>query len=123
MNAGRAFEFNLLLPAGSETDLRIARFIKLNLNEVGIRVRLKALPLDELVNRYFRNNNFDAVLVEMSANVRRPEEFLGQWVSSEVAVASAGGFYSPEATRLAGRGSLLKKIQKREKCFFTNLID
>ncbi|MEZ4566226.1 MAG: hypothetical protein R2860_04435 [Desulfobacterales bacterium] len=44
------------------------------------------------------------MLVEMSANVRRPEEFLGQWVSSEVAVGSAGGFYSPEATRLAGRG-------------------
>ena len=124
MNAGRAFEFNLLLPAGSETDLRIARFIKLNLNEVGTRVRLKALPLDELVNRYFRNNNFDAVLVEMSANVRRPEEFLGQWVSSEVAVASAGGFYSPEATRLAGRVVAEKDPKTRKMLFhqFDRLI-
>ena len=116
MNAGRAFEFNLLLPAGSETDLRIARFIKLNLNEVGIRVRLKALPPDALYECYYRNTAFDAVLTEMSTRVRRPEETLSFWVSTGEAVANAGGFDSPEVARLSGR-ILAEKDPETRKAF------
>ena len=124
MNAGRAFEFNLLLPAGSETDLRIARLIKLNLNELGIRVRLKALPPDALYECYYRNTAFDAVLIEMSAIDRRPKEILGQWASSGETVSKAGGFNSPEATRLAGRVVAEKDPKTRKMLFqqFDRLI-
>ncbi len=114
MNAGRAFEFSLLLPEGSETDLRIARFIKLNLNEVGIRVRLKALPPDALYECYYRNTAFDAVLIEMSANARRPEEILSIWASTDEGVANAGGFDSPEAARLVGRVLAAKDPETRK---------
>jgi peptide/nickel transport system substrate-binding protein len=100
MNAGRVFEFNLLLTEGSETDLRVARFIKLNLNEVGIRVRLKALPVDAINERYYRNTEFDAVITELTASSRRPEAILGLWLKRGEKLSKAGGFDSPEATRL-----------------------
>ena len=101
MNAGRMFEFNILMPEGSEIDLRIARFIKLNLNEVGIRVRLKAMPSDELNRLYYQNSAFEAILIELPAQIRRPEELLGMWTQIYASKAQKYGFASPEVARLA----------------------
>jgi len=97
---GQMFEFDLLFPAGSEIDGRVARYIKLNLNEVGIRVHQKALPPDTLKERYFQNTEFDAVLIELSSNVRRLEEVLDLWITPDDAVSVTGGFADPEADRL-----------------------
>jgi peptide/nickel transport system substrate-binding protein len=124
MKNGQAFEFELLFAEGSDTDLKIARFIKLSLNEVGIRVHLKALPLDGLQNRYYRNTDFDAVLIEETANDRRPEEVLGLWIASEAGISKAGGFDSPEASRLAGLALDAKDAETRKALFqqFDQLI-
>lgn len=121
---GQAFAFELLITEGSDTDLRIARFIKLCLNEVGIRVHLKALPLNGLRNRYFRNTDFDAVLTELRANVRRPEEVIELWVASDAGISQAGGFDSPEAARLAGLALAAKDPEARKALFqrFDQLI-
>ena len=97
---GEPFAFELLLPSGSETDLRIARFIKLQLNEVGIRVHLKALPLDKLLNRYYQNREFDAVLTSLTANVHRPEKIIEIWNGSDNKRSIAGDFNSREAADL-----------------------
>ena len=102
MNAGRMFEFNILMPEGSETDLRIARFIRLNLNELGIRVHLKAMPSDELNRLYYQNAAFDTMLVELPAQDRRPEEILDIWTQVFATQAKAGGVDYPGADRLAG---------------------
>ena len=114
MNEGRAFEFNLLLLEGSEIDLRIARFIKLNLNEVGIRVHLKTLPPDVFHKRYLQNTDFDAVLPQLTANPRRPEEILGLWVTMDDFPSKAGGFDSPDADRLAGQILEAKDTEMRK---------
>ena len=98
---GQMFEFDLLLPAGSETELRIARYIMLNLNEVGIRAHLKALPPDVFHKRYFHNMAFDAALVELTSNPRRLEDVLGLWITYGDEVSAAGGFASPETDHLA----------------------
>jgi len=117
MKNGQAFEFELLFAEGSDTDLKIARFIKLCLNEVGIRIHLKALPMDGLWNRYFRNAAFDAVLIEETANDRRPEGVIGLWVTSDAGISQAGGFDSPEAARLAGL-ALAAKDPENRKAFY-----
>lgn len=98
---GQMFEFDLLLQEGMETDLRIARYIKLNLNEVGIRAHLQILPPDALQNRYYQNTDFDAVMVELNSNFRRPEELLDLWVTPDDALSVTGGFACPEADHLA----------------------
>ena len=74
MKDGQKFEFELLLPKGREIDGRIARYIKLNLNEVGRWVNLKYLPSDVLYKRYYQNTELNAVLIELNSNVRRLEE-------------------------------------------------
>lgn len=97
---GEPFAFELLLPFGSETNLRIARFIKLQLNELGIRIHLKSLPYDELVERYHQNMAFEAVLIDLSSSERRPENILKVWTSTDSTLSRAGGFNSREATSL-----------------------
>jgi ABC-type transport system substrate-binding protein len=121
---GQAFEFELLFTEGSDTDLKIARFIKLNLNEVGIRVHLKALPPDGLYERYSRNTDFDAVLTTLTANDRRPEEVIELWFASDAGISQAGGFDSPEAAHLAGLALNAKDPETRKALFqqFDQLI-
>jgi len=102
MKNGQFFEFEMLLPSGDETDLRVARYIQLCLNDVGIRAHLKTFPLDVLNERHNQNTAFDSVLIELTANIRRSEEILGLWVTSDAGISKAGGFDSPEAARLAG---------------------
>jgi peptide/nickel transport system substrate-binding protein len=121
---GQAFEFELLLPSGSDTDLKIARFIKLNLNQVGVRVHLKCLPLDELKNHYNQNTEFDAVLTELTANVRRPDEVLELWGTSDDTLSKTGGFDSPEAVRLRSLALAAKDPEMRRSLFqrFDQLI-
>ena len=114
---GQGFEFELLLKADNDMDLKVARFIQLSLNEIGIRVHLKTLPLDDLAKHYNQNTKFDAVLTEETANARRPEEVLGLWVASDAGISQAGGFDSPEAARLGGL-ALAAKDPEARKAFF-----
>jgi peptide/nickel transport system substrate-binding protein len=124
MKNGRFFEFEMLLPSGDETDLRVARYIQLCLNDVGIRVHLKTLPPDVFHKRYLQNTDFDAVLPQLTANPRRPEEILGLWVTMDDFPSKAGGFDSPDADRLAGQILEAKDPETRKSLFqaFDRLI-
>ena len=117
MKNGQFLEFEMLLPSGDETGLRVARYIQLCLNDVGIRAHLKTLPLDELNERHYQNTAFDAVLMELTANPRRPEEILGLWVKMDDTPSKAGGFDSPEVARLAGL-VLAANDPERQKSLF-----
>ncbi len=122
---GQFFEFEMLLPSGDETGLRVARYIQLCLNDVGIRTHLKTLPLDVLNERHYQNTEFDAVLTELTANPRRPEEILGLWVKLDDIPSKAGGFDSPKATRLAGMILAANNPDTKKSLFreFDRLID
>ena len=101
MKNGKCFEFELLLATGSETGLKLARYIQLCLNDIGIRVHLKSSTIDELNARYYQNTKFEAVLTNLDNRVRRPEELFALWITSDDTRSKAGGFDSPEASRLA----------------------
>ncbi len=124
MKNGKCFEFELLLPSGNETDLKIARYIQLCLNDVGIRVHLRSLTIDELLARYFQNTAFQAVLTSLSTHGRRPEQVLNLWVKTEETRSIAGGFDSPEAARLAHLALNAKDPETRQIYFqqFDRLI-
>jgi peptide/nickel transport system substrate-binding protein len=121
---GKPFAFELLLPSGSKPDLRIARFIKLQLNEVGIRVHLKALPYSELVERYHQNTAFDSVLIKLSASDRRPDVALKAWGALDDTLSTAGGFDSPEAASLGRMALTANDLETRKVLFqqFNHLI-
>jgi peptide/nickel transport system substrate-binding protein len=124
MKNGKCFEFELLLATGSETGLKLARYIQLCLNDIGIRVHLTALPNDKLIDRYFQNTAFQAVLTSLSTYGRRPEQALSLWVTMDEKRSTAGGFDSPEAARLARLAMDAKDPATRQMYFqqFDRLI-
>jgi peptide/nickel transport system substrate-binding protein len=124
MKNGQLFAFELLLLSGSDTDLRIARFIKLKLNEVGIRVHLKALPLDQLVKHYYQNSAFDAVLTTLTAKSHPSERVLELWIKMDNKPSIAGGFDSSEAALLADLAFGTEDPETRKALFqrFDHLI-
>ena len=97
---GKLFEFTLLLFKESQIEKKVAQYIKLCLNDLGIRVHLKLLPYKELKRRYFGKREFQAVLTELGTVQRAPEDLRKLWSSYGSKQAIAGCFDSPEVTRL-----------------------
>ncbi|NOY68817.1 MAG: ABC transporter substrate-binding protein [Deltaproteobacteria bacterium] len=97
---GKCFEFTLFLAKESQVEKKIARYIRLCLNDIGIKIHIRALPMAELYLRYNRNYRFQAVLTESTGAYRRPEYLMDIWTPGPFGVSLAGGFEDPEATRL-----------------------
>ncbi len=97
---GIPFEFTIIVFEESQIEKKVARYIQLSLNDLGIKVHLKILPLHEAIRRFSRNNAFQAVLAELKGAFRNPEFLKQQWSSDPSKCAIAGCFEHPEVTRL-----------------------
>ena len=97
---GEIFEFTLLVFQESQIEKKVARYIQLCLNEIGVRVRTKMLPFNELMEKYFRNTQFDAVITELRGVYQNPKTALNQWAPIAATPAMAGCFHHPEVTKL-----------------------
>ena len=96
----RPFAFTLLVPRESAIKKQVARQIQLNLNDIGIKVRLEALPLDGLIAKYYRNTSFEAVLIEFAGAYRSVEQLSDIWSSGMEQYAMAGKFSHREVNNL-----------------------
>ena len=111
---GQPFAFTLLVPRESTIKKQAARQIQLNLNDIGIKVHLEALPLDELVAKYRRNTAFQAVLTEFRGAYRNPESLEEYWSSNLGRPAAAGRFSQPDLDDLFRKSRLeTKPFEKR----------
>jgi peptide/nickel transport system substrate-binding protein len=117
---GKKFEFTLLLTRESQIEKKVAQYIKLCLNDLGIRVQLQLLPYNELHRRYFRNTEFQAVLTGFRALSRSPERIRDLWSPHGSKQAMAGCFDNPEVTRLFNK-VLDEKDPARRKQLFHNI--
>ena len=115
---GRPFEFTLLVFKESQIEKKVARYIQLCLNELGIQVRLKALAFEDLKKRYFGNTEFQTVLTELSGAYRNPEYIKTLWSSDINRKADAGCFKHPIVTCLFKKGLAEKEPEKRKKIFY-----
>lgn len=99
---GRPFAFTLQVFKESQVEKRIATYIRLCLDEIGIQVRLQYLPYGELRDNYFRNTAFQAVLTEFHGVYRTIsyEFLLNLWSPLAEGTAVAGCFDAPPVTRL-----------------------
>ncbi|MFH1674928.1 MAG: ABC transporter substrate-binding protein [Pseudomonadota bacterium] len=97
---GKCFEFVILLFEEYQIEKKIARYIKLCLNDIGIKVRLRLLPFKELVRRYRRNNEFQAVITEFATVHDEPKYLAELWSPYRSNKSRAGCFAHPEVTRL-----------------------
>lgn len=101
---GKYFEFTILVFEGRQIDQRVAEYIQLCLNEVGIKVHLDSLPHKEVSRRYQRNDEFQAVLTELlgaSEAYQQPLEYIHLlWGSEDGQKSWAGGFEHPDIRNL-----------------------
>lgn len=97
----------------SEIDARVASFIKLCLNEIGIRVNIAPAPFEEISKRYYQNLEFDTVLTELRGAEENAGQFFELWSPALNGKSIAGGFDSPEVTRRVS--SLLKTKDKNQR--------
>ena len=114
----RPFEFTILLFKESQLDKKVARYIQLCLNDLGIKVNLQAIEFEKLKRRYSRNTDFQAVLTEFNGAYLNPEYLDRIWSGDFGKKSNAGCFNNPEVARLLKKGLEEKNLEKRKRIFF-----
>ena len=114
--AGKPFEFTIFVLKESQIEKKVACYIQLCLNDLGIKVHLKALAFEELKKKYFGNTEFQAVLTEFGGAYRNPEDLKDYWTGTN-GKAIAGCFEHPKVTRLI-KEALEEKDQEKQKEIF-----
>ncbi|MCJ7618417.1 MAG: ABC transporter substrate-binding protein [Desulfobacterales bacterium] len=114
----KKFEFTMLLFEESQIEKKVAQYIKLCLNDIGIRVHLKLLPYEELMRRYSKNIEFQAVLTEFRVMSRSPERLRELWSHHGSKQAIAGCFDNPDVTCLLVKVLDEKDPLRRKEIFY-----
>lgn len=116
-NKGKPFEFTLLVFKESQIEKKVARYIQLCLNDLGIKVHLKALAFEELKKKYFGNTEFQAVLTEFIGAYRNVEDLEIYWTDTN-RKAIAGCFEHLEVTRLIKKALEEKDALEKKELFY-----
>ena len=114
----KRFEFTLLAVKEYQIEKNIAQYIKLCLNDIGIKMDIQLLPLEQLYPRYNKNDQFQAVLTEFRDAYQRPEYLKEVWVPNFPKKSGAGGFEHPEVTRLLNMALKEKNPIKQKACLY-----
>jgi peptide/nickel transport system substrate-binding protein len=96
----KLFEFTINVYRENQIDKKVARYIQLCLNNLGIKTHLKALSYQDIKASYFQNTQFQAVLTELEGSYRNPDAIKRIWSAGHHGKAYAGSFDHPEANRL-----------------------
>ncbi|MCK4389906.1 MAG: ABC transporter substrate-binding protein [Desulfobacterales bacterium] len=114
----KLFEFTILVFEESQIEKKVAQYLQLCLNDLGIKVRLQLLHFKELERRYLRNNEFQAVLTEFRGVSREPKCLRGLWCPDSRKRSKAGSFEHPEVTHLICQALDEKDPSKRKELFY-----
>jgi peptide/nickel transport system substrate-binding protein len=114
----KPFEFNILVFNESQIEKKVARYIQLCLNELGIRVKLQTLYFEDLKKKYFGNTEFQAVLTELDGAYRNPELIKMLWSTDINSKATAGCFKHPKVNHLLKKAFDQSDPEKRKKVFY-----
>jgi peptide/nickel transport system substrate-binding protein len=117
---GTPFEFTLLVFQESQIEKKVAQYVQLCLNDLGIKAHLQLVPFLELKGKYGRNTGFQAVLTEFGGVYRNPEFIGSLWTPSLSKRSEAGSFEDPELTRLI-RQALDETDPVRQKELFHDI--
>jgi peptide/nickel transport system substrate-binding protein len=114
---GKLFEFTILVFEESQIGKKVASYIQLCLNDLGIKAHLKALAFEELKKKYLGNTEFQAALTEFDGIYRNVEDIEDYWTGSNYK-AIAGCFEHPEVTRLIKEAFGEKNQEKQKELFY-----
>ena len=100
---GNSFEFTLLFFQESQIEKKVAQYIQLCFSGIGIQVHLEAQPFEKLLEKYYGNTDFQAVITEISGIYKEPERLESIWCSNKSRKAIAGCFSNEETNELMSR--------------------
>jgi peptide/nickel transport system substrate-binding protein len=115
---GRRFEFTLLLFEGFQIHRKIAEYVSLCLNEIGIRVHLEVLPHHELMKRYAGKNQFQGVLTQFKGVFRNPRTLARQWLPYFASMAPADSLSSSYIMDLINRAAFEDNSTRQRKLVY-----
>ncbi len=100
--AGTPFDFDLLVPEGNQLYARVAAYLRLAWNGVGIKVRLRYLSMDRIAGRCRESGDFHAILKEMrcARGSAALETLKSAWFPGMRDGPMVGGLEDMEVTRL-----------------------
>ena len=94
------FEFTLLVFREYQIERQVAQYIRLCLNDIGIKMHIRLLPYEQLIARYSMNNDFEAVLTEFRGAALGPQYLAELWRPASNQQSYTGGFENPQVSRL-----------------------
>ena len=97
---GKVFEFTLSVFEGDQTHKRVAEYLQLCFNDVGVRAHIVALPHRELIRRYAGNSEFQAVLTEFMGAYQNPVTMAQLWAPIRESRSNVGCFADSRVTEL-----------------------
>jgi len=106
---GKPFEFTLFLFRENQFHQRLGQYLRLCLNDLGIKVHVRPVPFEELGQCYWHNDDFDAVVTDLVDILAKDIYLLELWCPLEGRKAGAGCFEDPRVTAL-----ILQAIRERE---------
>lgn len=112
----RSFEFTLLILKEYQVEKKIAQYIQLCLNDVGIKMNIVSLPYEEFADKFNLNRNFQALLTEFNCCARRPEDLKNLWEIDPSGHTGGNGFDGPEVAHLLDQ-ALAENNTIKEKAY------
>lgn len=112
------FRFTIFVLNESQIDKKIARYIQLCLNDIGISVELQGLTYKDFLKRFIRNNQFQAVLAEFRCSDRDPAFIKQLWSPYPADCSIAGCFKNTEVTRLIDQALREKRPFLQKQSFY-----
>ncbi len=97
---GKIFEFTVFLFEGFEDHRKVAEYIQLCLNDLGIRTRLEPVPHHQLIRKYVQNDEFQTVLTELKGLTEDLGPIERIWCATPEQSAYIGAFRDEETNRL-----------------------
>ena len=116
---GTFFDFTLLVFRESQIEKRVATYIQLCLDEIGVRMKIKAVPYAELTQAYCCNTDFQAVMTELSTVEMGLGPALQAWAPSSFGCSMAGCFQNAEITRLSAQALQAKQPERQRRLLQT----
>jgi len=115
---GKYLEFTVLVVDEHQMGRRIAQYLRISLNDLGVKVHLQSLPGDELVRRYWSNSEFQAVFTEFKGAYSDPEILQILWSPCYGGESVAGRFEHPEVTDLLNEAVHACDTNTKKECFY-----
>lgn len=112
---GRPFEFTIFVFRESDIEKKVAQFIQLCLNNLGINTIVRALDYEDIKKSYFQNSQFQAVLTEIEGAYRIPDTIKMLWSTGDHGKAYAAEFNHQKVNHLIDKAFGASDPAERQK--------